>query len=83
MDPNFSDSASEKSPAVPGSSESLAQNGHPCAGFISGELVPEYKSEPIPSDPIEDDVHIVVGKSFDDVVLDDNKDVFLEVYAPW
>lgn len=60
-----------------------AQSCHTCAGFTSGELIPEYKSEPIPSDPIEDDVHVVVGKSFDDVVLDDTKDVFLEVYAPW
>ncbi len=60
-----------------------AQSCHTCAGFTSGELIPEYKSEPIPLDPIEDDVHVVVGKSFDDVVLDDTKDVFLEVYAPW
>jgi protein disulfide-isomerase A1 len=28
-------------------------------------------------------VTVVVGKNFDSVVLDDSKDVLLEVYAPW
>jgi protein disulfide-isomerase A1 len=28
-------------------------------------------------------VKIVVGDSFDDIVLDETKDVLLEVYAPW
>jgi protein disulfide-isomerase A1 len=29
------------------------------------------------------DVKIVVSNSFDDIVLDETKDVLLEVYAPW
>ncbi|XP_057760633.1 protein disulfide isomerase-like 1-3 [Arachis stenosperma] len=29
------------------------------------------------------DVKIVVGDNFDDIVLDESKDVLLEVYAPW
>jgi len=40
------------------------------------------KSEPIPeknSDPVK----VVVGKSFNDIVLDTTKDVLLEFYAPW
>ncbi|GIL79329.1 hypothetical protein Vretimale_16524 [Volvox reticuliferus] len=48
-----------------------------------GTAQPEYKSQPIPEDPLEDGVHVVVGKSFESVVLDTTKDVLLEVYAPW
>ncbi|KAL8457854.1 hypothetical protein ACS0TY_035648 [Phlomoides rotata] len=29
------------------------------------------------------DVKIVVGNNFDDIVLDESKDVLLEIYAPW
>jgi protein disulfide-isomerase A1 len=29
------------------------------------------------------DIKIVVSNSFDDIVLDETKDVLLEVYAPW
>ena len=46
---------------------------------------PDYKSEEIPTgdDAKDGDVVVVVGKTFDDIVLDDSKDVFLEAYAPW
>ena len=30
-----------------------------------------------------DFVKVVVSKSFSDIVLDESKDVFLEIYAPW
>lgn len=37
-----------------------------------------------PATQAEDNgVTVVVGKNFDSVVLDDSKDVLLEVYAPW
>ncbi|CAI5998100.1 unnamed protein product [Closterium sp. NIES-65] len=50
--------------------------------FIDGDLKPFYKSEPAPE---KDDgpVTVVVGDTFEKIVLDESKDVLLEVYAPW
>jgi protein disulfide-isomerase A1 len=53
------------------------------ADFIGGKLTPEYKSAPIPDEPLDGGVSVVVGKTFDKIVKDDTKDVLLEVYAPW
>ncbi|KAI8834536.1 protein disulfide-isomerase [Chytriomyces cf. hyalinus JEL632] len=50
--------------------------------FVSGELKPDLKSADIPASNNEP-VKVVVGKNFNDIVLDKKKDVFLEVYAPW
>jgi protein disulfide-isomerase A1 len=50
--------------------------------FLAGDLPYYLKSEPIP-DKNDGNVKIVVGDSFDDIVLDETKDVLLEVYAPW
>ncbi|KLO15685.1 protein disulfide isomerase [Schizopora paradoxa] len=50
--------------------------------FVAGELEPELKSEPIPSSQ-DEPVYTLVGKTFDEVVFDDAKDVFVEFYAPW
>ncbi|KAJ3396352.1 protein disulfide-isomerase precursor [Chytriomyces hyalinus] len=50
--------------------------------FASGELKPDLKSEDIPASN-DAPVKVVVGKNFNDIVLDTKKDVFLEVYAPW
>mmetsp|Transcript_37870 Transcript_37870/g.106981 ORF Transcript_37870/g.106981 Transcript_37870/m.106981 type:complete len:295 (-) Transcript_37870:250-1134(-) len=44
---------------------------------------PDYKSDPIPENNKDGEVTIVVGKSLDDIVKDETKDVLLEVYAPW
>jgi len=50
--------------------------------YIAGKIEPELKSQVIP--PTQNDpVYNVVGKSFDDVVYDDSKDVFIEFYASW
>lgn len=38
---------------------------------------------PSGEDAKDGDVLVVVGKSFDEIVLDESKDVLLEVYAPW
>lgn len=48
-------------------------------------LKPDVKSGEIPTgaDAKDGDVVVVVGKSFETIVLDDTKDVLLEVYAPW
>ncbi|KAJ4910971.1 Protein disulfide isomerase-like 1-4 [Raphanus sativus] len=50
--------------------------------FLSDKLKPFYKSDPIPENN-DGDVKIVVGDNFDEIVLDESKDVLLEVYAPW
>lgn len=50
--------------------------------FVDGKVEPSIKSEPIPETQ-EGPVTIVVAKNYDDVVLDNNKDVLIEFYAPW
>ncbi|KAI7735971.1 hypothetical protein M8C21_022383, partial [Ambrosia artemisiifolia] len=50
--------------------------------FLQGNLKPFYKSDPIP-ETNDGDVKIVVGNNFDELVLDESKDVLLEIYASW
>lgn len=50
--------------------------------LFSGNLKPVIKSQPIPKTD-DGPVKIVVGKSFDDIVMDTSKDVLIELYAPW
>lgn len=50
--------------------------------FLEDKLKPFFKSDPIP-EKNDEDVKIVVGNNFDDIVLDESKDVLLEIYAPW
>jgi len=50
--------------------------------FVAGKIEPVLKSEPVPETQ-EGPVTVLVGKSFDDKVFDDGKDVFVEFYAPW
>jgi len=50
--------------------------------FSAGQLKPAFKSQPVPTAD-EGPVKVVVGKNFEDVVMDETKDVLLEVYAPW
>ncbi|EPS66718.1 hypothetical protein M569_08058, partial [Genlisea aurea] len=50
--------------------------------FLENNLVPFYRSDPIP-ETNDGAVKIVVGNNFDEIVLDDSKDVLLEIYAPW
>ncbi|KAK4721590.1 hypothetical protein R3W88_011823 [Solanum pinnatisectum] len=50
--------------------------------FLEDNLKPFYKSDPIP-ETNDGDVKIVVGNNFDEIVLDESKDVLLELYAPW
>jgi len=51
--------------------------------LINNKLERYLQSEPIPLNPLDDSVHVVVGKNFYDVVLNNNNDVMLEIYAPW
>ncbi|CAI9761515.1 unnamed protein product [Fraxinus pennsylvanica] len=46
------------------------------------KLKPFFKSDPIPNSN-DGDVKTVVGNNFDEIVLDESKDVLLEIYAPW
>ena len=50
-------------------------------GFAKGELEAHLKSEDIP-ETNDEDVFVLVGKSFKNVIGQD-KDVFVEFYAPW
>ncbi|KAI3721418.1 hypothetical protein L2E82_32429 [Cichorium intybus] len=50
--------------------------------FLVDNLKPFYKSDPIP-EMNDGDVKIVVGNNFDEIVLDESKDVLLEIYASW
>ncbi|XP_039840975.1 protein disulfide isomerase-like 1-4 isoform X1 [Panicum virgatum] len=50
--------------------------------FLEDKLTPFYKSEPVPESN-DGDIKIVVGKNLDLIVLDESKDVLLEIYAPW
>jgi protein disulfide-isomerase A1 len=50
--------------------------------FVAGKVEPSIKSEPIP-ETNDGPVSIVVAKNYDQIVLDDSKDVLIEFYAPW
>jgi len=53
-----------------------------CQDFLDKKLEPYVKSEKVPENN-DGDVKIVVGKNFQDIVMDPTKDVLLEAYAPW
>eukprot|EP00923_Selenidium_pygospionis_P060311 GHVN01106139.1.p1 GENE.GHVN01106139.1~~GHVN01106139.1.p1 ORF type:complete len:697 (-),score=148.00 GHVN01106139.1:176-2266(-) len=52
--------------------------------FTQGKLKPSLRSEQEP-DPEDNDgpVKIVVGSTFEDIVLNNDQDVFMMFYAPW
>ncbi len=50
--------------------------------LVAGKLEPTLKSEPIPEEQT-DKYHQLVGHTFEKVVYDDSKDVFLQLSAPW
>ena len=51
-------------------------------GFLDKSLTPNLKTQ---EEPANNDgaVRVVVGKSFEKEVIDNDKDVFVEFYAPW
>jgi len=51
--------------------------------FLTGQLKATLKSEEVSSEDIEGNVKIIKGTSFADIVLNNDKDVFVEFYAPW
>jgi len=50
--------------------------------FLDGKLVPQLKSQPVPATQ-DESVFSLVGKQFEEVVFDDDKDIFVEFYASW
>jgi len=50
--------------------------------FLDGKVEKYLKSEPIP-EMNDEPVRVIVGKSFQEEVLDSKKDTFLVAYAPW
>ncbi|MED6286152.1 Protein disulfide-isomerase A4 [Characodon lateralis] len=50
--------------------------------FKKGKLQPLIKSQPVPKNN-KGPVKVVVGKTFDEIVMDAQKDVLIEFYAPW
>lgn len=50
--------------------------------YLGDSLKPHYKSEAVP-EPNDEPVTVIVGKNFEEIVMDESKDVLLEVYAPW
>jgi len=52
------------------------------SAYHNGDLKPTLKSEDVPESN-DGPVKVVVGKNFEDIVLDTTKDVLLEFYAPW
>ncbi|XP_059456898.1 protein disulfide isomerase-like 1-6 [Corylus avellana] len=53
-----------------------------CSRLLDGTLSPYFKSQPIP-DNSDSTIQIIVGKTFDDLVLSSPKNVLLEVHTPW
>lgn len=49
--------------------------------YANKELEAYVKSQPIPEQT--EDVKVLVGKNFDEIVNDETKDVLIEFYAPW
>jgi len=50
--------------------------------YVAGKIEPSIKSEAIPEDN-DGPVITVVAHNYQDVVMDDKKDVLVEFYAPW
>jgi len=51
-------------------------------GVLKGTVAPTVKSEPVPEDNTGP-VRVIVGSTFDADVLNNDKDVLVEFYAPW
>ncbi|MCD7448161.1 Protein disulfide isomerase-like 1-6 [Datura stramonium] len=53
-----------------------------CSGLLSGTVSPYYKSQPIP-DNKNMSVLTVVGKTFDELILNSPENILLEIHTPW
>ncbi|KAI9673948.1 MAG: protein disulfide-isomerase precursor [Caeruleum heppii] len=50
--------------------------------FLDGKIQPSVKSEPVPESQ-DGPVHVIVAHNYEDIVMDNDKDVLVEFYAPW
>ncbi|MCJ1437934.1 protein disulfide-isomerase precursor [Xylographa pallens] len=50
--------------------------------FVDGKVQPSVKSEPIPEKQ-DGPVAVIVAHNYNDIVMDETKDVLVEFYAPW
>ncbi|XP_042904758.1 protein disulfide-isomerase A3 [Parasteatoda tepidariorum] len=50
--------------------------------FLAGSLEPHLKSEDLPDDN-DGPVKVAVARNFQELVIDSDKDVLIEFYAPW
>ena len=41
------------------------------------------RSEPTPTNPLDEGVRIVTGATFEEIVMDTSKDVLVLFHAPW
>ncbi|KAI9832835.1 MAG: protein disulfide-isomerase precursor [Phylliscum demangeonii] len=49
---------------------------------LDAKIEPSVKSDPLPESQ-DGPVHVVVAHNYKEIVMDDDKDVLLEFYAPW
>jgi protein disulfide-isomerase A1 len=59
-----------------------AINAH-IKAVLSGDLKASLKSEDVSPEDTAGDVKVLKGKSFNDIVMNNDKDVLVEFYAPW
>ena len=77
-----SGSSMKKYPFAGATDDAAAISAH-VAGVLAGTVKASLKSEePSPADTAGD-VVVLKGKSFNELVLDNEKDVLVEFYAPW
>ncbi|GIY17985.1 protein disulfide-isomerase A3 [Caerostris extrusa] len=50
--------------------------------FLDGSLEPHLKSEPLP-EKNDGPVKVAVAQNFQELVMDNDKDILIEFYAPW
>ncbi|KAK4349926.1 hypothetical protein RND71_029239 [Anisodus tanguticus] len=53
-----------------------------CSGLLSGTVSPYYKSQPIP-DNKNMSILTVVGKTFDELILNSPENILLEIHTQW